>query len=74
MSTIDLSAVVAPGLDALADGGVGGGAEHADDVGAGLGGGLHLDAAGVHGLHVGDDGLVGEAAPQLAHGVAGPRS
>ena len=70
----DLGAVVAAGLDALADGGVGGGAQHAHDVGARLGGVLHLGAAGVHGLHVGDDGLVG-AAPCAARGrPAGPRS
>ena len=65
----ELAAVVARRLGALLDGAVGRGAEHADHAGAGLGRVLHLGAAGVHGLHVGDDGLVGELGLQRPDGV-----
>ena len=61
-----LAAVVARRLGALLDRAVGGGAEHADHAGAGLGRVLDLDAAGVHRLHVGDDGAVGEGGLELA--------
>ena len=65
----ELAAVVARRLGALLDGAVGGGAEHADHAGAGLGRVLDLGAAGVHRLHVGDDGLLGELGLEGAHGV-----
>ena len=65
----ELAAVVARRLGALLDGAVGRGAEHADHAGAGLGRVLHLGAAGVHRLHVGDDGLLGELGLQGPDGV-----
>ncbi len=65
----ELAAVVARRLGALLDRAVGRGAEHADHAGSGLGGVLHLGAAGVHRLHVGDDGLVGELGLQGPDGV-----
>ena len=65
----ELAAVVARRLGALLDRAVGGGAEHADDAGAGLGRVLDLGAAGVHRLHVGDDGLVRELGLQRPHGA-----
>ena len=65
----ELAAVVARRLDALLDGAVGRGAEHAHHAGAGLGRVLHLGAAGVHRLHVGDDRVLGELGLEGADGV-----
>ena len=65
----ELAAVVARRLDALLDRAVGRGAEHAHDAGAGLGRVLDLGAAGVHGLHVGDDRLLRELGLQGPDGA-----
>ncbi len=54
----DLGAVVLARLDALGDGGVGGGAQDVDDSGPGLGRHLHFGAPGIHDLHVRHDDLV----------------
>jgi hypothetical protein len=63
----DRDAVVAADLDALADRAGRGRAQHRGEGGAGLGGHLHLDATGVHGLGVGHDGDGREAGLELAH-------
>ena len=65
----DLGAVILAGLDALGNGGVGGGPQDVDDLGPGLGRHLHFGAPGVHDLHVGHDDLAGKKPFQLPHRV-----
>lgn len=60
----DARVIATGGLDALADGGVGGDGKDVNNVCAGLGGGLCLNAAGVHDFHVGEDGGRWELAPK----------
>ncbi len=63
----DRDAQVAPGVDAVADGRVGGRGQDHDHVGAGLLRRLDLGAAGVHDLHVGHHGGLRVGRAQPAH-------
>ena len=65
----NFGAIILARLDAFSNGGITGRTQDVHQVSPGFGRGFHLDAAGIHDLHVGHDGMLGKTTPQFPDGV-----
>ena len=61
--------IVLAGLDAFPDGRIAGCAKYVDDIGTCFGCSFDLGSAGIHDLHICDDGDVREKSPEFPDGM-----
>ena len=63
----NFSAIIFACLDAFGNRRITGRTQNIHQIGPGLGCGFHFNTAGIHNLHVGDNGVLREMAPQFPH-------